>query len=264
MRIFQKNLIGLGCLVFLCICFLGAINPVFSAEKRTFSIGWEPWTPYQYEDEQKNLNGLDVELVKTIIKNMNCDIVYKQLPWKRHLAYIERGEIDLAAAASKTPEREAYSLFSLAYRKESTVIFVLKGGSQKYPLKQLADIKNSTFQLGITNGYFYGETFAELMKDDDFKKHVQGVASDTINIKKVLKNRVNGFIGDIYAGVAALKEAGVRSQFEIHPMPVYSSDVYIMFSKKTSTPEDVDKFNQTLKILKENGALEKIFKKYIE
>ena len=247
-----------------CLCFVWCINPAFSDEKRTFTIGWEPWDPYAFINDQKVLTGLDVELVTMIVNKMGSEISYKQLPWKRHLAYVERGQIDLAAGASKTPEREAYALFSDGYRQESTVLFVLKGGIAKYPFKQLSDITNSKFQLGVTNGYFYGDTFAELLKDKNFKKHVQGVASDSINIKKTLKQRVDGFLGDIYAGVAALKEAGVREQFEIHPVAVSSADVYIMFSKKTSTPDDVKLFNQTMKSLKDNGELGKIIKKYID
>ena len=232
MQLCQKKSIFVLSFILLYLSFFCGINPAFSSEKRIFSIGWEPWTPYLFENEQKVLTGLDADLIRMIIHKMNCEAKFKQLPWKRHLAYVERGQIDFATGASKTSEREVYANFSDAYRTESTVLFVLKGSSPKFPFKQLSDIKNSEFQLGITNGYFYGETFAELLKDKDFKKHIQGVSSDTINIKKVLKKRVDGFIGDIFAGVAALKEAGVRNKFEIHPMPVSSSDIFVMFSKK--------------------------------
>jgi polar amino acid transport system substrate-binding protein len=264
MPFIQTNIIKWFCLFLLCFYTVILITPAFSLDKKTYTIGWEPWNPYQYKNKQKVLTGLDVELVTTIIHQMNCDINYKEIPWKRLLVYIERGKVDLAAGASKTPEREKYAYFSDGYRKEMTALFVLKGGVQKYNFKQLSDIKNSDFQLGITNGYFYGDFFASLMNEKEFKKHIQGVASDTINIKKVLKDRVQGFLGDIYAGVSAMKEAGVREKFEIHPMPVSSADVYIMFSKKTSKLEDVKLFNQTLKKLKENGTLDNILRQYID
>jgi len=197
-----KNSIILSILLYFV---LGSL-PVFS-EERIFTIGWEPWEPYQFINKEKQLTGLDVELISIIAQQMNCKISYTQLPWKRTLSYVERGQLDLAAGASKTSEREVYAFFSNPYRDESNVIFVLKGVSQKFPFKQLSDIKNSSFQLGITIGYHYGEAFSALMKDDAFKKHVQGVPNEPVNIMKTLKHRVHGYIGDIYAGIASFKKA---------------------------------------------------------
>jgi polar amino acid transport system substrate-binding protein len=236
----------------------------FSTEKKAFTIGWEPWKPYQFMNDQRQLTGLDVELVKAIIREMNCTITYVELPWLRQLAYLKNGSLDMIAGASKTSERQEYAFFSNFYRYESNVIFVLKGTAKKYPFKALFEIKNTKFQLGITNGYHYGDTFAKLLKDPIFQKHIQGVPSDTINIKKALKNRVHGFIGDIYAGIAALKKEGVRDQFEIHPAPVSSANIHIMFSKKSCTQENVDQFNSALQKLKKNGLLNKIISNYTE
>jgi polar amino acid transport system substrate-binding protein len=252
-----KLLIIMGLLFF----FIMNIK-AFSAENASFTIGWEPWMPYQYTNDQKQLTGLDVELVKAIIHEMNCSLTYTQLPWLRLLAFVKQGRIDLAAGASKTLERQEYAYFSSPYRNESNVMFVLKGTAKKYSFKHLSDIINTRFQLGITNGYYYGETFAKLLKNAAFKKHIQGVPSDMINIKKTLKNRVNGFIGDIYAGIASLKKEGVRDQFEIHSVPVSSAKIHIMFSKKACKQKDVDRFNKALNKLQKNGHLKSIVKKY--
>jgi len=259
----MKNIQQKKRFLIIVILLIGTIRiDAFSEDKMTYKIGWEPWKPYQFKNEQRELTGLDVELGKAIIHKMNCTTKYIKLPWLRQLAYVRQGTIDMVAGASKTSERQVYAYFSNFYRNESNVIFVLKGTTKKYPFKHLSEIKNTRFHLGITNGYHYGETFAELMKDATFKKHIQGVPSDNVNIKKTLRNRVHGFIGDIYAGIAALKKEGVRDQFEIHPVPVSSSTIHMMFSKKSCTQKDVDLFNIALKQLKENGHLESIFRKY--
>jgi polar amino acid transport system substrate-binding protein len=256
----QKNiLIRFG----ICIFLLFQVK-AYSADTKSFTIGWEPWRPYQFKNDKGQLTGLDVELVKAIIQEMNGTIKYTELPWRRLLAYVKLGTYDLAAGASKTSERQAYAFFSNFYRTESNVLFVLKGTVKKFPFAHLSDIKNTGFQLGITNGYYYGKTFAKLLEDPTFKKHVQGVPSDSVNIKKVLRNRINGFIGDMYAGVAALKKAGVRDRFEMHPVPVSSAKIHIMFSKKSCTQKDVDQFNKALKKLQEKGNIKRIMRKYRE
>jgi len=258
-----RKIIIIWSFIFLCSIFLIDNNPAFSDEKRIFSVGWEPWAPYLFENEQKNITGLDADLLKMIINKMNCETKFHNIPWKRLLSYVRRGHIDLATGASKTSEREEYANYSDSYRTESTVLFVLKGYSSKYPFKKLSDIKKSKFQLGVTNGYYCGEEFEKLMKDDAFKKHVQGVINDNTNIKKALRGRIDGYIGDKYAGIAAIKEEGARNQFEIHPMNIFSTDIYVLFSKKSTTKDELNRFNKALKILKENGELDDMLKKYI-
>jgi len=252
-------------LIIIAFLFFFILNiKAFPTDKTAFTIGWEPWNPYQFQNDQGQLTGLDVELVKAIIHEMNCTIKYLKLPWLRQLAYVRQGTIDMVAGASKIAERQEYAFFSNDYRNESNVIFVLRGTAQKYPFKHISEIINSSFQLGITNGYHYGDSFAELLKNAEFKKHIQGVPSDAVNIKKTLRNRVNGFVGDNYAGIAALKKEGVRDQFEIHSVPVSSAKIHIMFSKKSCKQKDVDRFNKALKTLKNNGHLKSIIKKYTE
>jgi len=255
----KKLFILVGLLFFLLLRM-----EAFSTDKNEFAIGWEPWMPYQFINEQRQLTGLDVELVKAIVQEMKSTFKYTKLPWLRQLAYVKQGTIDMVAGASKTPERQEYAFFSNFYRDESNVVFVLKGTAKKYPFKHLLDIKNTKFQLGITSGYHYGDAFAELLKDPEFKKHIQGVPTDYINIKKTLRNRVNGFIGDIYAGIAMLKKEGVRDRFEIHPFPVSSAKIHVMFSKKSCTQKVVDRFNKALKKLQDNGHLKNIINKYKE
>ena len=75
---------------------------------------------------------------------------------------------------------------------------------------------------------------------------------------------MNGFIGDIYAGIAMLKKEGVRDRFEIHPVPVSSAKIHVMFSKKSCTQKEVDRFNKALKKLQDNGHLKNIMSKYTE
>jgi len=255
-----KNKIMRGCFIF--VMTWGMHNPLY-AEKQLFTIGWEPWKPYQYINANNQLTGLDVELVQAIFKKMNCKLNYKNIFWKSLLSAIRRGKIDLAASASKSSQRKTYAHFSTPYRKEENVIFVLKGRSQKFPLKKLSDIAHFKFLLGITNGYFYCDSLEKLMKQKKFSAYVQSVKKDEMNITKTLKQRIDGFVCDQYAGIAMIKKANALDRFEIHPLKVSSSDIHVMFSKKSCTLSDVKRFNNALKLLQKNNALESIIVKYI-
>ncbi|MBF0103669.1 MAG: amino acid ABC transporter substrate-binding protein [Desulfobacterales bacterium] len=236
---------------------------VFSGDLKNLSIGWEPWEPYQYEKDQK-VTGLDIDLVTAILDSFQCKLNLKKLVWKRHLEFLEMGEIDLAAGASITPDREKFAYFSNAYRTESAVLYVRKGESSKYSFSKLEDIVGTPFKLGITRDYYYGEDVKKLMENPKAKHQIEEVHQNDLNFKKLLTKRIDGFLSDPIAATFGLRNEGVLDQVEVHPLFIFSNDIYIMFSKKSTTPEIVKVFNDNLAKLKANGTIDQILNRYLK
>ena len=240
-----------------------AVPNIFAESSCLLRMGWEQWKPYQYIDENNQLTGVDIELVGAIVTNMGCDIEFVELPWKRHLVEVEKGKTDIAAGASMTAERQEWAYFTQAYREETRVLFVLKGTSETYQLNSLADIIG-TFRLGVNSGAYNGEEFAQLIEQAEFKKHVEVVNDEVQNHDKLIGKRINGFIADVLSGTNRLRERNLQDNVEVHPVHIHSDNVYVMFSKQSTTPELVETFNKSLALLKENGVYDGILKKYVE
>ena len=68
-------------------------------------MGWEPWEPYQYLDNNNQLVGFDIDLITTITSGMGCTLKFKELVWARGLVVIESCIIDMLAHADYTDER---------------------------------------------------------------------------------------------------------------------------------------------------------------
>ena len=47
-------------------------------------------------------------------------------------------------------------------------------------------------------------------------------------------------------------------------MPIYSDDIYLILSKKSTSPEMVKAFNKSLAELRANGAYDRIMGKYLK
>jgi len=250
------------CRFFIFILLFVTLTSVSASENKIFLIGWDPWMPYQHLDQNGRLAGLDVELIQAIFRQMGCTLEYREVPWKQLLPAIKRGQISLAAGASKSTDRMAYAYFSHPYRTESVVLFIRKG--EKYAIKNIADIMDTDLSIGILKGNYYGQTFEKLMKNKRFKGHVQSVNNDAINIKKTLSKRIDGFLCDKFAGISAINKNGAYNLFEIHPIPISSSDIHVMFSKKACHPNEVKRFNDALHKLKKNGTLNNIIHKYFQ
>ncbi len=151
-------------------CF--SIPVVFAESSCVLKMGWEPWKPYQYIDENKQLTGLDIDLIRAIVKNMGCEVQLEKTPWRRQLFEAEYGRMHLVASASMTEERKKWAYFSESYREHKRVLFVLKGTVNRYQFESLKDIIGTDFNLGVVRGVYQGEEFARLINSPQFKKQV--------------------------------------------------------------------------------------------
>ncbi len=228
------------------------------------SVGWEPWPPYLFLDENGELTGLDKEFITAVAKEANCTLTFRKLPWQRHLEDLKHGRIDIATSASKNQERMKYAYFSNAYRSEFVALFVRKGESEKYIIQSLKDIIKMPFKLGVTRGYYYGKQYEKLIMNPQFEKRIQKVTYAYQNYEKLIAKRVNGFLADKFSAAESLRKLNLTDRIEIHPMPIIpTGKIFFMFSKRSVAPETIQIFNDALATLRANGSSDKILKKYL-
>lgn len=235
----------------------------FAECSRPLKVGWEHWPPYQYVDKDRELIGLDVELLLAVAEEANCTIHFFELPWKRHLRQIEHGDIDLAMGASYDAARAEYAYFSEPIRKERVSLITLKENAEKHQISSLADIRDKNLNLGVTLGYYYGEEFKSLMLEPDFKARVDELHTDQLNFIKLFRDRLDAMLVDpvsIPDQLANLQESkAVAVLFD-----VYSADVHLMFSKSSLDQKTVEHFNKALGRVKASGTYDKIMDRYLK
>ncbi len=248
--------------LFLIIVVSSSSSFVFAASESSniLSVGWELWYPYQYHNNNQQLVGLDFDIFNAIIEEAKLEVTYTELPWKRHLQYIKTGEMDMAMGASYTDERAAYAWFSKPYRVESVKLYVRKGHSSKIELSTLDDIMTSNYMIGVEGGYYYGKRYDELIKLAEFQSHISEVLDLEQNVYMLLKGHIDGFLVDPVTMSAFVEKYKLQGEFEVHSMPVYQDDIYIMLSKKSTNELLLTKINQAIETLKNNGTLDKISK----
>ncbi|MDM8537119.1 transporter substrate-binding domain-containing protein [Desulfobacterales bacterium HSG17] len=225
--------------------------------------GWQPYPPYQYVDKKSGeLAGLDVDFIRAIFRRMPCKPIFSKIYWDAHLMRLKDGSLDFASSVSYSPAREEYAYYSASYRTERVNLYVLKGESNKYRFSSLSDIIGTSFKLGVTSGYYYGKEYADLIKNPEFREHVNETNVDVPHSKMLISGRVDGFLMDNIAAHDMMKEQKLLGKIEIHPMKVYFCDIHVMFSKKTVTTEIVEAFNNALMQLKNSEEYEKIIDRY--
>lgn len=233
----------------------------FADCKKEVIIGWEPYEPFQ----NKDLSGLDFDIMKSVLDKMGCKYKFVEKPWKRVLAEMEAGTIHMAGSASKTPEREKFAFFSDSYVKTNSVIFTRKGDAQGIKIQKLIDLASiPNFKLGVTRAYEYGTDYSEAMKNPKFKAITEEADDETMNLKKLVQKRFNAGVFNEFTAKAIAKNEKVMDQIEVHPYIVSADDAYMMISKKGQDEAFVKDFNFKLADIKKSGEYQKILDKYLK
>jgi len=235
---------------------------VLPAQSQEFSVGWELWYPYQFHNEHNELTGADIEAFNLISKKAEMSISYVELPWQRHLMYIKSGMIDVAFGASYTKEREQTAYFSIPYRKESVNLFVRKGQTQSVKLKELSDLTDSDYLIGVENGYFYGKEYQKLKTVPGFISRINSVLDIEQNVKMLMKGHIDGFLADPMSMKSFVEKYKFQDEFEVHPLPIYQGDIFIMLSKKTFSNSDLVSINQAITELQQSGQLTAVINRW--
>jgi polar amino acid transport system substrate-binding protein len=242
------------------ICFSFCI--ILPVQSHEFSVGWELWYPYQFHNENRQLTGIDIEAFNLIAKKAELSVSYVEIPWQRHLMYIKSGMVDIAFGASYTVEREQTAYFSIPYRKELVNLFVKKGRVQSIQLSQLSDLIDSKYLIGVENGYFYGKEYEKLKANPSFMAHINNVIDLEQNVKMLMEGHIDGFLADPMSMKSFIKKYKFENEFEIHSLPIYQGDIYIMLSKKSCGVKDLAKINEAITMLNKSGELDAIIKRW--
>lgn len=232
---------------------VGALAAAQPAAACAWSMGWESWRPYQFQTAD-GPGGLDIDLVSAIADKAGCTVSFMEMPWARHLDRLAVGEIDLAAGASRTPEREGFAHFSAPYRTESVVLLTRADAAYG----SLEEMLKAGGRLGVVREYEYGDAVSELI-DGTYAAQVSAVDSDETNYKKLLGGRIDGLLLDPFTVGALQSELGGGTKIAAS---ISDSPIHVMFAKTSTTPEDVKAFDDALAALRADGAYDRIIARY--
>jgi polar amino acid transport system substrate-binding protein len=235
-----------------------------AAEPCTLRVGWEPYAPFTFADDQGEATGADIDLIKAIGDEIGCSVVPVELPWARIVREVEQGTLDVSTSTSWTPEREQWALFSEPYRESATAIYVRRGEIPRFALQQLADVPAQKLRLGVIVDYYYGEAVAEAVSDPAFAGWLDGAPDYATNIRKLVSGRIDGFlVEDIAVMEAELERMGMSERVERYPLRIPGEKLRFMFSRKTVEPDTVAKVDAAVAEMRADGRLDAIRARYL-
>jgi polar amino acid transport system substrate-binding protein len=239
------------------LCF-GLLICAVTAKATTLELVTLQYPPYQYE-ENGQIKGMVVEIVKEVFRRMQQPVNIRLMPWARSIKMIETGTADAIFTTYKTAEREVFADYSKVVLMPQTVaLFVLKDADIKFDgdLQKLA-----SYSFGVVNKVSYGDVFDNAVKNNLIK------APDTTNtgeqnIDKLLAKRFDILVSNRYGALNILKHKDAMDKVRELTPEVQAIPSYIAFSKKRNLDSVREKFDKILLEIKKDGTYEKIIHEY--
>ena len=206
----------------------------------------DDYVPYQYRDGQGRPVGLDIELFREILRRAGCRHTLVNFPPKRAHRLMASGKVDIMGAASITPERREYAMFSLAYREERIVLFNRSGDPLGAQVHGLADALRQGLRVAVGAGGWYGRELDQLREALGAAGLLQENSSTLQRMKMLLAGRVRLVVADIYVGYHHARALDKAAQVGHRPVPLNDDPVHMMLSRRSLTEGDLHLVNTAI------------------
>ena len=221
-------------------------NASFACEQ-TLKVGiGQPWPPYVFKGE-RTLSGIDIDITRLVLKKAGFCSQFVLLPSSiRGLVELKKGTVDVLPAASYSDDRAKYSHFSLPYRRERMRLFWYENSA--FIKHDLQHLMHSSKTFVINSGGYYGEEFAQLSQQADYKNLIVPVKMINQRLLMLKAKRVDFMIDDEVSGLYLMAQKNITG-ISLHPYIVNDNPIHFMFSNKTVNTAQSQKIDDAIKQL---------------
>ena len=211
------------------------------------------WPPFEYIDENGNLTGFEVELVPMIGEAVGETFVVQNIPWDTIFAGLKNGQYDgVASGVTVTEERKATIDFSTPINNQGQVLIIPTAkASEVGSIDELPEGSKVGVQIGTTGDFALEDYPVEIRRYDDI-----GLA-----IEDMLNGNLDGAVCDsLIASDFVLKNENYANLLVVAGEPFTAEEIAIGVQKGNTAL--LDKINEGLSILMENGEFDALKEKW--
>jgi len=235
---------------------------VSAANACTKRLRWSEDPPYSMRLPDGQISGLTVALAQAVLGRLGCKVELLELPFARALADLQAGQLDMIDGVFVLPERQAYAYFSIPSQRARNVVFVRAADLPRVNTLELADLHQDGWQFGVQVGVAYGPAFAALLKDPGFQSKLQRVPRRSSLWQMLVRERVDVVMADELTGAHEIAAAGLAGQIVPTRVVVSEDPVAMAFSKATTDPAFVSRYNQVLQAMRRDGSYQALMQRY--
>lgn len=238
--------------LFLCVAF---VTPALA---RHLTLSTDRWPPYEDLGNQQ-APGFSTEVVRLVLKNMGVEFEFNTYPWPRAIQLAFDGRVDAVFSAFYTEERNVHCHYPREPLVEARyLLFIRKANLSRLRFDSLEDLRGR--EIGIVRGAAYPKEFMAFVTRHSV---CQYVSTEELNFRKLAAGRVDYIVAEHGNGLILIQEMGLKDRIApILSTEVQKEKIFLIFSRKTISPEFVQRFSEKLRNFKATKTYHLIYRKY--
>ena len=230
-----------------------------SAEQKLFLVGDNHNIPACYENREGKIVGIDVDIVREVMRRNDLEVVIKLLPWKRVIAMLKNGDAHGGFPFFITPERQEYLLYTeTPVHRVNMMVYVRPGN--EFEFKEISDLHGRV--VGINRGYSISSEFDSSVKDGKIRLREINEADQLVKMLLI------GRFDVIVAKQSEVQAFLYKANLELSSLGSLTEGKgsFFVLSKTSSLQKKEDllkRINHTMSEMKADGTIEKITKSYV-
>lgn len=229
------------------------IDSKTSKMDRTYLVATDAtYAPFEFQGGNQEISGFEIELFSAIAERAGLLIQYKNTPWEGIFTQLLNGDRDVVVSAvTITDERKKTLAFSDPYFEAKQLIAVGKN-TKATSLKDLKDLKIAV-QTATTGDEVLQKLFGKS------NSNIKRFESIPLALKELDNGAVDAVVAD--NGVVMNYVKNNSQKFKLVEDNSVPKEFY-GFALRPADKELIEKINQGLKKVKEDGTYDQIYKKY--
>lgn len=218
----------------------------------TVTVGANHAPPYRIVQGGEP-SGLYVEIFKEITDRLGWKTHYREVPFRRVLNLLQKGEVDVMLGARETPEREAYMTFVAPAFPADRRLFLYFDEANR--IERYSDL------YGKTIGVLEGSTYFRRFDNDEQLRKESGPRYENLMLM-MEKERVDVVVVPELIGIYTLGKLGMPVKVSPFFMPGERS--WIAVANTSPVLEYSDDIRAALKLIEAEGIYEDLVLKYMD
>ncbi|WP_107838338.1 basic amino acid ABC transporter substrate-binding protein [Metasolibacillus meyeri] len=219
-------------------------------DNKVYMVGTEAtFAPFESIDAAGNIVGIDVDILQAIADEVGIQVQWRNVGWDAVFSMINNKETDIGASGiTITEDRQKTFDFTEPYYESKLLIAVPVDST----ISSLAELENKKIAVQINAT---GHVAAKKLQGET-SKNILAFDSQPLAIQEMLNGNADAVIGD-NAVVYEYMKANPDKKLKIVEDDAFEREYYGLMVRK-GNKELLDKLNEGLQKIKENGKLEEI------
>jgi polar amino acid transport system substrate-binding protein len=221
-------------------------------ERDKLVIGLEDYAPYEYVNQEGEIVGLGIDLMKEAFSRMGygeSSYEFAVYPWSRIMELGEKGELDIIIDAFYTDARNEKFDYSEEVYVEAQYFFITRDPDLTYDGKSFSkEVKT----IGIIRGYQYGEKIKSFLKD--YQLILDEVATPDQLMEALLNGRYDVIVENNDFAMFYLKEHSRSENIYLLWSPLDSIKSFIMSPRLKGHSDLLKDIDKQIRELRKEGT----------